>query len=413
MTHAINIAPGISIPGKYANRHGLITGATGTGKTVTLQRLCEEFSAAGVPVFVADVKGDISGLCTNPANTVEFWAVGGTAVGSPVNLSVGQLGEDLLSYMLGLTDAQKGLIELCFAHKPDMQGLTDLSSAMDAVARSPASGAPGAATFMAVARAVTRFNRDCGDLIGAPGFDLSDLLQTTPEGRGVINIFSVENLIHTGKAYAVFMVWLLRELMERMPEAGDLDAPRFVLFIDEAHLLFDDAPEYLRKGIETMIRLVRSKGVGVYFVSQSPSDLPSTVLGQLGNRVQHALRGATVQDIRAIKAAADTMPINPRIDAAEAIKSLSVGEALVSVLSEAGVPVPVERVQVSLPGCELRAATREERAAHVTRAKRIPSQVQATAGESFLSDLGTAGLLVSVLGVLIYLGYKIVVFAFT
>lgn len=355
MTNAIQFSNGHGIPLKYANRHGLIAGATGTGKTVTLQTLCQEFAANGVPVFVADVKGDIAGLATG-AQHVELWDMKGKH-GLPFKVSLDMLGPDLIARMLELSDAQTGLIEAAFAQKPRMETLDDLMDAIgDVIAEG---GATGTATVAAVSRAVMRFQRQGGGkLIGGPAYDIGPHLFDL---ETAIHILHAEELVRQPAAYGALMIWLLRELMERMPEAGDLDKPRLVLFIDEAHLLFADAPPHLVRSIEQTVRLIRSKGVGVYFVTQSPDDLPPGILGQLGNRIQHALRGATQRDLRAIKAAAETMPINPTLDMAAAIRDLRTGEALVSTLDEEGRPRMAQRARIQLPQCRLGAISNEER----------------------------------------------------
>lgn len=343
----IHLGGNAAILGKYANRHGLIAGATGTGKSVTLMRMAEEFSRAGVPVFMADVKGDLAGLAVPrhlEANPVRFWDVFGQR-GRPFRLSLTALGPDLLARMLELTDAQKGLLEFAFTKVPATLG--DLANICN-----DAAGMNG--TNAALQRQLNRFERSGGaELIGMPEFGLENLFEDFGAFPAPIHILDAMRLIHEPVTYATLMIWLLRELYERMPEVGDLDAPRLVVFIDEAHLLFQDAPSALVATIERMARLIRSKGVGVYFVTQSPDDLPAPVLGQLGNRVQHALRGATLRDQRAIRAAAETMPINPAINAADAIAGLGVGEALVSTIGPDGAPQPVQRIRIQLPACRL------------------------------------------------------------
>lgn len=391
----INIGGGAAILGQYANRHGLIAGATGTGKTVTLQTLCEEFSRAGVPVFVADVKGDIAGLAIDGQGTaVNFWDTHGHQ-GKPFRLTAEALGVDLLARMLEITDAQMGVLEFVFAKYPKMKTLGELLEKMT-MASNPIFGqfaGPGGATLAAVNRAVVRFSRQGGGtLIGTPCFDIARLFETR-DGNGIINILAADRLINSPVAYSTLMIWLLDELFDRMPEAGDLDRPRLVLFIDEAHLLFQDAPPALLQKIERTVRLIRSKGVGVYFVTQAPDDLPAAVLGQLGNRIQHRLSGATVRDQRMIKAAAETMPINPKINAAEAIAKLATGQALVSTIGHDGAPLPVELIRVNLPGCRLGAVTAEERqaAAPWTLDPPVPGpQISATA-RAVMAAGATAG----------------------
>lgn len=360
----IRIGEGAEILGVYANRHGLIAGATGTGKTVTLQTLAEGFSRAGVPVFMADVKGDIAGLAIDgpsEACPVRFWDVYGEN-GAPLKLSLQALGPDLLARMLELTDAQKGIVESAFQNFGPLHTLGDLKKAAQDIA-----GMNG--TNAALQRQIDRFSRTGGDfLIGSPSWDISALFAPpeVAESRAcaLIHILDAQKLINEPVTYATLMIWLLDELFTRMPEAGDLAAPRLVLFIDEAHLLFADAPPALTQKIERTVRLIRSKGVGVYFVTQCPDDLPATVLGQLGNRIQHALRGATVRDQKAIRAAAETMPTNPAINAAEAIAKLGTGEALVSTIGPNGAPQPVKKVRVNLPASRLGPISSEERAGH-------------------------------------------------
>lgn len=376
-----------------ANRHGLIAGATGTGKTVTLQLLAEQFSRIGVPVFMADVKGDLAGISqpggenTKVAervraldleafgfrydkNPVSFWDIGGT-LGHPARTTVSEMGPMLLARLLGLNDTQEGVLNICF-HLADAHGLLlldlkDLRAILNFASEQADElrttvGHVSQASVGAILRRLLRLEQAGGEaLFGEPALDLADLMQTDIDGRGVVNILAAETLIHNRTLYASFLLWLLSELFEQLPEVGDPDKPKFVLFFDEAHLLFDDAPEVLVERIEQVVRLIRSKGVGVYFVTQNPLDIPDTVLGQLGNRVQHALRAFTPRDQKAVRAAAQTFRQNPAIDTESAITALGVGEALVSVLDEDGIPTPVERVLIAPPGSRLGPISREER----------------------------------------------------
>jgi DNA helicase HerA-like ATPase len=378
-----------------ANRHGLIAGATGTGKTVSLQLLAEQFSRIGVPVFMADVKGDLAGI-SQPGgdnakvaervrdlglealgfrydrNPVTFWDIGGP-LGHPARTTISEMGPMLLARLLGLNDTQEGVLNICF-HLADEQGLLlldlkDLRAILNfaseqADAMRTTVGHVSQASVGAILRRLLRLEQAGGEaLFGEPALDLADLMQTDIDGRGVVNILAAETLIHNRTLYASFLLWLLSELFEQLPEVGDPDKPKFVLFFDEAHLLFDDAPKVLIERIEQVVRLIRSKGVGVYFVTQNPLDIPDTVLGQLGNRVQHALRAFTPRDQKAVRAAAQTFRQNPAIDTESAITALGVGEALVSVLDEDGIPTPVERVLIAPPGSRLGPISHEERTA--------------------------------------------------
>ena len=373
-----------------ANRHGLITGATGTGKTVTLQRLAEQFSAAGVPVFLADVKGDLSGLGAaglaseklgkrlealkvegwQPrANPVVFWDVFGEA-GHPVRATISDMGPLLLSRLLGLNDTQEGVLQLVFKIADDqgllLLDLKDLRAMVQHVGDNAKQftteyGNVSAASIGAIQRALLTLENQGGDkFFGEPMLDIADLMQTD-DGRGVINILAGEKLMNSPRLYGSFLLWLLAELFERLPEAGDLPKPKLVFFFDEAHLLFNEAPSALLEKVEQVVRLIRSKGVGVYFVTQNPLDVPDKVLGQLGNRVQHALRAFTPRDQKAVKAAAETLRANPKFDAEAAIMELGVGEALVSFLDEKGAPQMVERAFVLPPASRIGPLTAEER----------------------------------------------------
>lgn len=376
---------------KMANRHGLIAGATGTGKTVTLQSLAEGFSAIGVPVFMADVKGDLAGMSQagggNPkvdariaqlgisdfkpqASPVTLWDVFGKK-GHPVRTTVAEMGSLLLARMLNLNDVQAGVINSIFKIADDngwlLLDLKDLRAMSQHAAENAAKyqteyGNISAASVGALQRALLQIETEGGDqLFGEPALNLDDLMQTS-NGKGVINILASDQLFNSPRVYATLLLWLLSELFEKLPEVGDLEKPKLVFFFDEAHLLFSDAPPVLMQKIEQVVRLIRSKGVGVYFVSQNPLDIPDIVLGQLGNRVQHALRAFTPRDQKAVAAAAETFRINPKVDVATAITELGVGEALVSFLDEKGIPTPVERAFIIPPQSRIGAITEAERA---------------------------------------------------
>jgi uncharacterized protein len=366
-----------------ANRHGLITGATGTGKSVTLQVLAEHFSQIGVPVFLADVKGDLSGLAAagqmSPklgerlkatghaepawaASPVAFWDVFGRR-GFPVRATISDIGPLLLGRLFGLNPTQQGVLALVFKIADDrgwlLLDLKDLRAMLQFVGDNARDFTTGygnvsTASIGAIQRALLEIEQQGGEaFFGEPMLNVDDLLQNDTRGRGVVNILSAEELIRAPKLYATFLLWLLSELFEHLPEVGDRDKPVLVFFFDEAHLLFSDAPPALIEKIEQVVRLIRSKGVGVYFITQSPSDVPDTVLGQLGNRVQHALRAFTPKDQKAVKVAADTMRPNKKIDIAAAITELSVGEALVSMLDERGSPTVTERAWIVPPASQI------------------------------------------------------------
>lgn len=368
---------------KMANRHGLIAGATGTGKTVTLQSIAEQFSKQGVPVFMADVKGDLAGLSQagggNPkieerikqlglqefeysANPVVFWDVFGKA-GHPVRTTMAEMGPLLLGRLLNLNEVQTGVLNATFKIADDqgwlLLDLDDLRAMLQHVSESSESyqakyGNMSAASVGAIQRALLELeSQGAGQLFGEPALNLEDLMQTDSRGRGVINILAADQLLQSPRLYATLLLWLLSELFEKLPEAGDLEKPKLVFFFDEAHLLFNEAPSALLEKIEQVVRLIRSKGVGVYFVSQNPLDIPDIVLGQLGNRVQHALRAFTPRDQKAVKTAAETFRVNPKVDVQTAITELAVGEALVSCLNEKGAPQPVERVWVIPPASRI------------------------------------------------------------
>jgi DNA helicase HerA-like ATPase len=377
---------------KMANRHGLIAGATGTGKTVTLQTLAEGFSSIGVPVFMADVKGDLAGMSQagggNPkvdarvaqlgltdfkaqASPVTFWDVFGKK-GHPVRTTIAEMGPLLLARLLNLNDVQGGVINSIFKIADDkgwlLLDLKDLRSMSQHAAEHAAEyqteyGNISAASVGALQRSLLQLETEGGDLLfGEPAMNLDDLMQTDAQGRGMINILASDQLFNSPRVYATLLLWLLSELFEKLPEVGDLEKPKLVFFFDEAHLLFTDAPQALMQKIEQVIRLIRSKGVGVYFVTQNPLDVPDIVLGQLGNRVQHALRAFTPRDQKAVAAAAETFRTNPKVDVATAITELGVGEALVSFLDEKGIPTPVERAFVCPPHSRIGPITDAERA---------------------------------------------------
>ena len=380
-----------------ANRHGLITGATGTGKTVSLQVLAERFSAIGVPVFMADVKGDLTGISQagvlSPklgerlaklglptpefrALPVTVWDVFGEK-GHPLRATVTDMGPLLLARMLGLNETQEGVLNLVF-RIADEKGLLlldakDLRAMLQYVGDNAKEfrtgyGNVSAASIGAIQRGLLALDSQGADrFFGEPMLDLDDMLQTDAQGRGVVNVLAADRLLNSPRLYATFLLWLLSELFERLPEVGDPDKPRFVFFFDEAHLLFDEAPRALLEKVEQVVRLVRSKGVGVYFVTQNPLDVPETVLGQLGNRIQHALRAYTPRDQKAVQAAASTMRQNPKFDAQKAITELAVGEALVSLLDEKGRPNIVERVWMMAPGSRIGPIDDAERARLMTQ----------------------------------------------
>ena len=379
-----------------ANRHGLITGATGTGKTITLQVLAERFSAIGVPVFMADVKGDLSGLAEAGSLTpkmqarlaalglkdwepkacpVVFWDVYGSQ-GHPVRATISDMGPVLLARLLNLNETQAGVLQLVFKIADDqgllLLDLKDLRAMVQHVGENAKSftteyGNVSAASIGAIQRNLLTLGEQGGEVFFAePMLDIADLLQTE-NGAGVVNILAGDQLMNSPRLYSTFLLWLLSELFERLPEVGDLDKPKLVFFFDEAHLLFNEAPAALLQKIEQVVRLIRSKGVGIYFVTQNPLDIPDTVLGQLGNRVQHALRAFTPRDQKAVKAAAQTLRANPKFDAEAAISELGVGEALVSFLDEKGRPNVVERAFVLPPATRIGPQTATERQAVIKR----------------------------------------------
>ncbi|MBI4988724.1 MAG: DUF853 family protein [Rhodocyclales bacterium] len=377
-----------------ANRHGLITGATGTGKTVTLQVLAERLSSIGVPVFMADVKGDLSGLAAAGSITPKlkerlqahgiaepqptafpavFWDVFGES-GHPVRATVSDMGPLLLGRLLNLNDTQAGVLQIVFRIADDngllLLDLKDLRAMVQHVGENAKQftteyGNVSAASVGAIQRALLQIEEQGGgSFFGEPMLDIADLMQTDG-GKGVVNILAADKLLNAPRLYSTFLLWLLAELFEQLPEAGDLDKPKLVFFFDEAHLLFNEAPPALLEKIEQVVRLIRSKGVGVYFITQNPLDVPETVLGQLGNRVQHALRAFTPRDQKAVKTAAQTLRQNPKLDTETAITELAVGEALVSFLDEKGRPSVVERAFILPPASRIGPLTAEERNAAI------------------------------------------------
>ncbi len=380
---------------KRANRHGLVAGATGTGKTVTLQVLAEGFSRAGVPVFCADIKGDLSGIAApgkpNPklearaaevgdadyayeASPVVFWDVFGEQ-GHPLRATVAEMGPLLLARMLELNDTQEGVLSIAFKLADD-EGLLlldfkDLRAVLNHVGERAEElrseyGQVSKASVGTIQRRLLMLEQAGAEhFFGEPALALSDLMLQTPDGRGAVNVLAADKLVHSPRLYATFLLWLLSELFEELPEVGDPDKPKLVFFFDEAHMLFRDAPRALVEKVETVVRLIRSKGVGVYFVTQNPLDLPAAVLGQLGNRVQHALRAFTPAEQKAVRAAAGTFRPNPKLKVEDAIGQLGVGEALVSTLAADGAPTPVERARIAPPRGRIGPLTAEERAAAI------------------------------------------------
>lgn len=383
----------VSLLAKYGNRHGLVAGATGTGKSVSLMVLAEGFSRMGVPVFMADVKGDIAGLAAagamndkiaarvaqigiadyaNEASPVAFWDLFGKK-GHPVRTTVSEFGPNLFARILELNETQAGVLDIAFKLADDegllLLDLIDLRAVLTHVAENKADvssryGLVSPASVAAIQRALLRLEQQGGEeFFGEPALELSDIMRLDSSGRGMINLLSAEQLILQPKLYSSFLLWLLSELFETLPEVGDLDKPKLVFFFDEAHLLFDDIAPALLQRVEQVVRLIRSKGVGVYFCSQNPDDIPDDVLGQLGNRIQHALRAYTPRDQKAVRTAAETFVPNPKLEVAKVISELAVGEALVSTLQDKGVPMPVERAVICPPRCRMGALTDAERQA--------------------------------------------------
>jgi len=389
---AMSAGKEIALLPNMANRHGLITGATGTGKTVTLQKMAESFASIGVPVFLADVKGDLSGIGAagvaaekmlkrlesigvkdfQPrANTAVFWDVFGES-GHPVRATISDMGPLLLARLLNLNETQSGVLTLVFKIADDngllLLDLKDLRAMIQFVGDNAKQftteyGNVSAASIGAIQRGLLALEQQGGDkFFGEPMLDIADLMQTDSEGRGVVNVLAADRLYNNPKLYSTFLLWMMAELFEQLPEVGDPEKPKLVFFFDEAHLLFNDAPAALLEKIEQVVRLIRSKGVGIYFVTQNPLDIPETVLGQLGNRVQHALRAFTPRDQKAVKTAADTMRPNPAFITSDVITELGVGEALISFLDEKGRPAQVERSFVIAPFSRLGVLSGDERA---------------------------------------------------
>jgi DNA helicase HerA-like ATPase len=386
--------PEVFLQARFGNRHGMIAGATGTGKSVSLMVMAEGFSRLGVPVFLADVKGDLSGLSqacvvtdklkprleklgiqnfAPSANPVVFWDIYGK-LGHPVRATVSEMGPTLFARLLELNDVQAGVLEVVFKAADDhgwlLLDLKDLRAMLNfaadkanAKALSAQYGLISPTSIAAIQRALLQLENAGGDaFFGEPALQLADLMRQDMSGRGIVNILAADQLILKPMLYSTFLLWLLSELFEQLPEVGDLDKPKMAFFFDEAHLLFDDCPPALQKRVEQVVRLIRSKGVGVYFCSQNPDDAPDVILGQLGNRVQHALRAFTPRDQKAVAAAAQTLAPNPAVgDVTQVITQLGVGEALVSTLQDGGVPLPVERAFMMPPACRIGTITDEER----------------------------------------------------
>jgi DNA double-strand break repair helicase HerA and related ATPase len=386
-------SPDVFLLGRYGNRHGMIAGATGTGKTVSLTVLAEGFSRLGVPVFLADAKGDLAGMSqagtlndklkprldklgiTNfvpSANPVVFWDIYGK-LGHPVRATVSDMGPNLFARLLELNDTQSGVLEVVFKLADDngwlLLDLKDLRALLAYASEhakdvSAHYGLIAPASIAAIQRGLLSLENAGGDaFFGEPALDLADFMRVGLDGRGLVNILAADQLILKPMLYSTFLLWLLSELFEKLPEVGDLDVPKLAFFFDEAHLLFDDCPPALQKRVEQVVRLIRSKGVGVYFCSQYPDDVPDVILGQLGNRVQHALRAFTPRDQKAVNAAAQTFAKNPKLqNVADVIGQLGVGEALISTLQEGGVPLPVDRALIVPPTCRIGSITETERA---------------------------------------------------
>lgn len=377
---------------KLANRHGLVTGATGTGKTVTLQVMAEGFARNGVPVFAADIKGDLSGIAAPGDSkppfvkraqeigvkyepdqfTTVFWDVFGEQ-GHPVRATISEMGPLLLARLLDLNDTQEGVLNIAFRVADEQKllllDLKDLRAILSFIAENASElttkyGNVTAQSVGTIQRALLVLENQKGDMFfGEPALDINDLMKTDRDGRGIVNIMAADKLMQNPRLYATFLLWLLSELFEQLPEVGDLDKPKLVFFFDEAHLLFNGAPKALLTAVEQVVRLIRSKGVGVYFVTQNPLDIPDTVLAQLGNRVQHALRAFTPRDQKAVRAAAETFRQNPKINTEEAITQLGVGEALVSMLEGKGSPEIVERSLIAPAMAQVGPITQQQRQA--------------------------------------------------
>ncbi len=395
-TGAPNVAQSLLL--NRANRHGLIAGATGTGKTVTLQILAESFSNEGVPVFCADVKGDLSGLCVSGSHEHKlhdklvsraekigfedygyhdvptvFWDVFGEK-GHPVRATISEMGPLLLARLMNLTDTQEGVLNIAFEYADDqgmlLLDLKDLRKLINHLSEKEVKaevsreyGNMATASLGAIQRGLLMLEREGAELFfGEPALDLMDMMRTTRDGRGIVNILDATRLINSQRLYSTFLLWLLSELFERLPEVGDPEKPKLVFFFDEAHLLFKDAPKALLEKIEQVVRLIRSKGVGVFFVTQNPRDLPDSVLAQLGNRIQHALRAYTPSERKGVRAAAESFRPNPAFDTEEVITDLGTGEALVSTLDRKGAPGIVQRTLIRPPSSRLGPASEAERA---------------------------------------------------
>jgi DNA helicase HerA-like ATPase len=384
------------IIGKFANRHGVITGATGTGKTVTLQALAERFSGMGVPVIAADIKGDLSGILragnlspkiaeilktreieapASHPNPVEFWDVFGET-GNPLRSTISEMGPLLLSQLLNLNEVQEGVLNVAFKVADDQQllliDLADLRALLAYIAENAGEfnakyGAVSATSVGAIQRSLLVLENQGGaKFFGQPEVQLADLIRTDASGNGVINLLDATKLMGSPKVYATFLLWVMSELFEQLPEVGDMDKPKLVFFFDEAHLLFEGAPKTLTDKVEQVVKLIRSKGVGIYFVTQNPLDIPESVLAQLGNRIQHALRAYTPMEQKAVKAAASAFRTNPKLNTEEVITQLEVGEALVSCLDGKGAPSVVERVYILPPASQIGPLDAPERQAVLT-----------------------------------------------
>jgi DNA double-strand break repair helicase HerA and related ATPase len=394
-----NDSVAVELDPHFGNRHGMVAGATGTGKTVSLMVLAEGFSKLGVPVFMADVKGDIAGLSQAAApandklqarlqklgidaswqpaaNPVVFWDLFGK-LGHPVRATISEMGPTLLARVLELNDTQEGVLEIAFKLADDngwlLLDFADLRALLSHVGDNASDisthyGLVSKSSLGAVQRTLLQLEQQGADgFFGEPALELKDIMRQDMSGRGIINVLAADKLILKPKLYSTFLLWLLSELFEALPEIGDPDKPFLVFFFDEAHLLFDDCTPALLQRVEQVVRLIRSKGVGVYFCSQNPDDVPDVILGQMGNRIQHALHAFTPRDQKAVKAAAETFAPNPKLDVAQAIGQLGVGEALASTLRDKGAPTPVERILVSTPTCRLGAITDSERATVMSR----------------------------------------------
>ncbi|USG60430.1 DUF853 domain-containing protein [Sneathiella marina] len=401
------------LPLKWGNRHGLVAGATGTGKTVTLQVLAEGFAAAGVPVFLADAKGDLSGMCrpskmegflkkradligfsdefAGQPYPVVFWDLFGKQ-GHPVRTTVSEIGPLMLARMLELNDTQEGVLNIAF-RVADEQGLLlldlkDLRALLGSVNEqrkeiSAEYGNVSPQSIGAIQRSLLRLdNQGASQFFGEPALDLNDFIRTDTEGRGKVNILAADKLMNSPRLYGTFLLWMLSELFEELPESGDSDRPKLVFFFDEAHLLFKDAPKALLEKIEQVVRLIRSKGVGVFFVTQSPGDIPDSVLGQLGNRIQHALRAFTPKQQKAIRLASQTYRPNPAFDVEDVITTLGVGEALISTLEAKGQPSIVQRTMIRPPSSKLGPVTKTARKSEITESDLADKYDQAVDNES-------------------------------